>query len=203
MWRITSTIRNTPNLGSDSTFVCLNWTLLILQASVQVSLCVFYALGLVNREADTYKNYTNSMMYINIGCTCAAQIILSFIFSQMSDPIEIYEQTIKEGNQKEMKIERNEQLIYSWIDKSAESNKQLMGKATSPSTDYQKLSGDNKNKNMLSVNNDMESDHSKGSTHRTYEEAKVDSNVKREANVDKKQRQLLAMFFSFCEPQSY
>ena len=81
MCRIGDAIKRTPNLYADGTFICLNWTLVILSASVQISLIVFYALGLIYKEADTFKHYTNMMMYINIGCTCASQIILSFIFA--------------------------------------------------------------------------------------------------------------------------
>jgi len=113
MCRISSAINKARGLNADGTFICLNWALVILSASVQVSLMVFYALGLIYKEADTFKHYTNLMMYINIGCTCAAQIILSFIFSQMSEPVEIFEQQYKEGFT-EIRVERNDQLIYSW-----------------------------------------------------------------------------------------
>ena len=31
------------------------------------------------------------MMYVNVVCTCAAQIILAFIFAMVSEPIEVYQ----------------------------------------------------------------------------------------------------------------
>lgn len=81
MCRISDAIKRTRGLNPDGTFVCLNYTLVILSASVQISLMIFYALGLIYKDSETFKHYTNLMMYINIGCTCAAQIILSFIFA--------------------------------------------------------------------------------------------------------------------------
>ena len=99
-----------------------------------------------------------------------------------------------------MRIERTEQLIYSWVDKSSDNNQgqSALGNKANQSTDYQKLSGDNKSKNVTSVNNDMESRDS-STTNRTYPEAKVETN-KRAAMINDDQKRLLGMFFSFCEP---
>jgi len=69
--------------------VCLNWTLVILLLSVQASLMVFYSLGLIYHDNSMFMNYTTIMMYVNIVCTCAGQIILAFIFAMVSEPIEI------------------------------------------------------------------------------------------------------------------
>ena len=38
------------------------------------------------------------MMYVNIVCTCAAQIILAFIFAMVSEPIEIFQVPSKPGS---------------------------------------------------------------------------------------------------------
>ena len=95
---------------------------------------VFYALGLIYKEADTFKHYTNLMMYINIGCTCAAQIILSFIFAQMAEPIDIYESQVKE-EMSEVTVERGEQLIHKWSMKNDGSQQAASGSKTNP-TDY-------------------------------------------------------------------
>ena len=97
MCRISDAVKNIQGLKSDGTFICLNWALIILTASVQISLMVFYALGLIYKDSETLKHYTNLMMYINIGCTCAAQIILSYIFAQMSEEIQVYETPGKDG----------------------------------------------------------------------------------------------------------
>ena len=137
------------------------------------------------------------MMYINIGCTCAAQIILSFIFSQMSEPIEVNERHIKEAGNKEVRIERTEQLVYSWIDNS-KSDTRL--NKTSPSADYQKLSGENTNQN-LAINNDAES-HNSSNTHQTYNDMKVETNVRTASDINEDQKRLIGMFFAFCEPQA-
>ena len=179
MCRIGDAIKRTPNLYADGTFICLNWTLVILSASVQISLIVFYALGLIYKEADTFKHYTNMMMYINIGCTCASQIILSFIFAQMSEPIEVNERIIKETGSKELRIERAEQLVYAWLDTNQGEGQRVGDKQNGPSTDYQKLSGENTTKNMTAIN-DVESN----GTHQTYNEMKTETNIRTSSAVD-------------------
>ena len=35
--------------------ICLNWTLVILMASVQTSLMIFYSLGLIYEENDIFQ----------------------------------------------------------------------------------------------------------------------------------------------------
>lgn len=52
------------------------------------------------------------MMYVNVACTCAMQIILSFIFSLMSEPIEILEVSDKFGYNMTWEIRRDEQKIF-------------------------------------------------------------------------------------------
>ena len=73
---------------------------------------IFYSLGLIYEESSVFQNYTTVMMYVNVACTCLSQVILSFIFSFMSEPIEIFE------NQKEgktvVKVIRDGQLVYQW-----------------------------------------------------------------------------------------
>ena len=71
----------------NGSMVCLNWALVILATSVQVTLMIFYSLGLIYEDSQVFKNYTTVMMYVNVACTCGAQVILSFIFSIMSEPV--------------------------------------------------------------------------------------------------------------------
>lgn len=78
---------NKTKLNVDDTMICLTWGLLALSAIVQASLMTFYAIGVAYQDNETFKNYTNVMMYINTACTCGAQVILSFVFSQMSEPL--------------------------------------------------------------------------------------------------------------------
>jgi len=86
--------------------VCLNWTLLILTASVQVSLVIFYSLGLIYHDNKIFQNYTTVMMYVNVACTCGSQVILSFIYALMSDNIEITQQVSKFDGSLETHITR-------------------------------------------------------------------------------------------------
>ena len=53
------------------------------------------------------------MMYVNIGCTCAAQVILSFIFSIMCEPIQIWEgATDKTQNKLVWEIQRDNLVVF-------------------------------------------------------------------------------------------
>ena len=45
--RIGSCVKSAPNVNINGTMLCLNWTLVILGSIVQVSLMVFYSLGLI------------------------------------------------------------------------------------------------------------------------------------------------------------
>lgn len=92
--------------------ICLNWTLVILAASVQTSLMIFYSLGLMYEENQVFKNYTVVMMYVNVVCTCASQVILSFIFSLMSEPLEILESPDKHGYRLNWEIRRDSLTIF-------------------------------------------------------------------------------------------
>ena len=67
--------------------VFLNWVLVFLTASVQISLMIFYSMGLMYEVNEVFKDYTVVMKYVNVACTCAAQVILSFIFTVMNEPI--------------------------------------------------------------------------------------------------------------------
>ena len=96
--RIGDCIKKLPNkMTTNGSMICLNWTLVILAASVQLSLMIFYSLGLMYEQNDVFKSYTVVMMYVNVVCTCASQVILSFIFSLMSEPLEILEVVEKTG----------------------------------------------------------------------------------------------------------
>ena len=64
--------------------VYLNWALVILCFSDQVSLMVIYSLGLFYHASFIFRDYKMIMMYINIICTCASQVILAFIFAMVS-----------------------------------------------------------------------------------------------------------------------
>ena len=55
MCRIGDCIKSLPDkLTVNGSMLCLNWALVILAASVQVSLMVFYSLGLVYEENDIF-----------------------------------------------------------------------------------------------------------------------------------------------------
>lgn len=55
MCRIQDCIKTMPGrLQPNGSYVCLNWSLVILAASVQVSLMIFYSLGLVYEENDIF-----------------------------------------------------------------------------------------------------------------------------------------------------
>ena len=79
----------------------MNWALVILSASVQVSLMVFYSLGLFYHESSVFSNYTMVMMYVNIVCTCASHVILAFIFTQVCEPITVLKLPSKPGSSKQ------------------------------------------------------------------------------------------------------
>lgn len=87
--RISDCIKQITESATNGTMLCLNWTLVIMAASVQVSLMVFYSLGLAYHESHIFANYTTVMMYVNIVCTCSSHIILAFIFAMMSEPLEV------------------------------------------------------------------------------------------------------------------
>ena len=108
MCRIGDCIKSLPEkMTTNGSMICLNWTLLVLMASVQVSLMIFYSLGLVYEENEIFKQYTVIMMYVNVVCTCASQVILSFIFSLMSEPLEILEVQNKNGETLTWEIRRD------------------------------------------------------------------------------------------------
>lgn len=51
-------------------------------------------------------------MYVNVVCTCGSQIILSFIFSLMSEPLEILEVPDKSGYALTWEIRRDSLPIF-------------------------------------------------------------------------------------------
>ena len=113
MVRISNCISHVSDkLVSNGSMICLNWTLVILMASVQTSLMIFYSLGLIYEENDIFKQYTVVMMYVNVGCTCAAQVILSFIFSLMSEPIQVLETLGKKSNSQVWEVRRDYQTLF-------------------------------------------------------------------------------------------
>ena len=99
-------------LNQNGTMVCLNWSLVILAASVQVSLMIFYSLGLIYEENDIFQKYTVVMMYVNVACTCGAQVILSFIFSLMSEPIQIYENFGNDETKSLWEVRRDNLVLF-------------------------------------------------------------------------------------------
>ena len=96
MCRIGDVVNKTHGLNVNGTLMCLNWTLLVFTATVQISLVIFYSLGLVYEETSVFQHYTTVMMYVNVACTCVSQILLSYIFTQFSTDITIKE-TEKKG----------------------------------------------------------------------------------------------------------
>ena len=79
--RIGDVVKKTEGMNVNGTMLCLNWTLLVLTATVQVSLMIFYSLGLIYEEDSVFQGYTTVMMFVNVSCTCFSQVFLSFIFS--------------------------------------------------------------------------------------------------------------------------
>lgn len=113
MCRIGDCIKSLPNkMATNGSMICLNWTLVILAASVQMSLMIFYSLGLLYEENEIFKQYTVVMMYVNVICTCGSQVILSFIFSLMSEPLEILEVPDKNGFNLTWEIRRDNVPIF-------------------------------------------------------------------------------------------
>ena len=51
-------------------------------------------------------------MYVNVACTCMSQVILSFIFSMMSEPIEIFENPCKNGWDSSWEIRRDNVTVF-------------------------------------------------------------------------------------------
>ena len=68
---------------------------------------IFYTLGLVYEDNEVFKSYTVIMMYVNVACTCGAQVILSFIFSLMSEPLEIFEKKSSSGWESEWEVKKD------------------------------------------------------------------------------------------------
>ena len=87
--RIGSVVKNTPGMETNGTMLCLNWTLLVFTATVQMSLIIFYSLGLIYEEDSIFQQYTSVMMFVNVAATCFSQMFISFIFHMMAEPIEI------------------------------------------------------------------------------------------------------------------
>mmetsp|Transcript_35126 Transcript_35126/g.46244 ORF Transcript_35126/g.46244 Transcript_35126/m.46244 type:complete len:177 (+) Transcript_35126:391-921(+) len=112
--RISDCVRKTTDTATNGTMICLNWTLVILSASVQVSLMIFYSIGLAYHDSNIFADYTTVMMYVNIVCTCASQIILAFIFSMMSEPIEVVQAPSKPNSQTQFtwEVRRDSLPVY-------------------------------------------------------------------------------------------
>ena len=110
--RIGAVVKETQGINVNGSMLCLNWTLLIFTATVQVSLMIFYALGLLYEESSIFQGYTTVMMYVNVIATCVSQVILSYIFAKMSEHLEIQEEQ-KDG-QNTVKIAREGKFIYEW-----------------------------------------------------------------------------------------
>ena len=72
MCRIGDVVNKTHGLNVNGTLMCLNWTLLVFTATVQISLVIFYSLGLVYEETSVFQHYTTVMMYVNVACTCVS-----------------------------------------------------------------------------------------------------------------------------------
>ena len=54
MCRIGDVVNKTHGLNVNGTMLCLNWTLLVFTATVQVSLVIFYSLGLIYEETSVF-----------------------------------------------------------------------------------------------------------------------------------------------------
>jgi len=190
MCRIGDCIKSmNSRLASNGSMVCLNWSLVILAASVQVSLMIFYSLGLIYEENDIFQQYTVVMMYVNVACTCGSQVILSFIFSIMSEPIEIYEETSKSGWQSNWEIRRDNLLVF----KQECPREITLGNDKDTSTMLNEpLNTGINDKRVL----DMESVSSYGSSSSPFAER----NLKGARVKNEETRRLMMMFFSFCEP---
>lgn len=195
MCRIGDVIKNTSELSANGSMVCLNWTLVILSGSVQASLLVFYSLGLIYEENDIFQQYTVVMMYVNVACTCASQVILSFIFCIMSEPLEIFEHVSKDGYSSTVEVRRDNLTVFKWLVKH-----EPYDRADSSFTDK-----DNSLNRML-----IESRASEGrlnatvDTENSYEQTPPGGitmrRLSKEAQLKPEVRSMLMMFFGFCEP---
>ena len=54
MCRIGDVVKKTHGLNVNGTMLCFNWALLIFTATVQVSLVIFYSLGLIYEETSVF-----------------------------------------------------------------------------------------------------------------------------------------------------
>jgi len=109
------------------------------------------------------------MMYVNIGCTCTAQVILSFIFSQMSEPIEIRDKPVDSGKASKYSVSRYDEVVYSWVDSKNEVPS-LGDKSGGYATGYATLAGENKSKVMTSVNDKGSEDSHHSNDHGSNDE---------------------------------
>ena len=130
------------------------------------------------------------MMYVNIGCTCAAQVILSFIFSIMCEPVQIWEgETDKTQNKLVWEIQRDNLVVFR-----QECPKPIKG-ASTPKNNHQVSELQeplNAGINRDSVTNQIMDSPSS---------SRVGLANMDHANIKSEEvRHLLMMFFSFCDP---
>ena len=110
--RIGDVVKQTQGINVNGSMLCLNWTYFVFEATVQVSLMIFYALGLIYDESSVFQGYTTVMMYVNVAATCISQVILSFVFAKMSEHIELREDQVDGKNV--VKVTREGKFIYEW-----------------------------------------------------------------------------------------
>ena len=171
--------------ATNGTMICLNWTLVILAASVQVSLMIFYSIGLAYNDSSFFANYTTVMMYVNILCTCSSQIILAFIFSMMSEPIEVVQAQSKlnSGGQFVWEVRRDSLPVFR------QECERPIGAGLKDNDLSEPLQIGNINKvafDETSYNSD-----STYNVERNFTEARIKSG---------EVRRLMQIFFAFCEP---
>ena len=137
------------------------------------------------------------MMYVNVVCTCASQVILSFIFSLMSEPLEILEVVDKTGYTLTWEIRRDNLPIF-----------RQEGPVPTGTTEYREYSNDLKEplnegttinpNNLYDKRNtyDLETYSSSHSSSTGY----IERNLQNARVKSDEVRRLMMMFFSFCDP---
>lgn len=71
----------------------------------------FYSVALFSSDSSKFQDYALDMVFVNVACSCLAQVLLSLIYGLHGSPIEIYEKVNKDGWKSVWEVRRNDQLI--------------------------------------------------------------------------------------------
>ena len=134
------------------------------------------------------------MMYVNVVCTCGSQVILSFIFSLMSEPLEILEVADKNGYSLTWEIRRDGLPIFR---QECPMPPASSGEIKEYSSDLKEPlhAGNLINGDIGKRTYDMESYSSKSCSTNNY----IERNLTNARIKSEEVRRLMMMFFSFCD----